>query len=160
MVLNLGPKADGTIPEDAKEQLLGLGKWLQINGEATYGTVPWIIAGEGPTQLEKQGDFNEKDDLRYTAQDIRFTTKDNVLYATVLGWLGRRVLIKSRAAGPGPNRNFWKGLYPSETVSISTLGDGKPLRWEMTTEGLSLETPKTKPCEYANVFEIVRKRPF
>jgi len=40
------------------------------------------------------------------------------------------------------------------------LGDGKPLRWEMTKEGLSVETPKTKPGDYAFVFKIVRKRPF
>jgi alpha-L-fucosidase len=160
LLLNVGPKPDGTIPEEAKERLLGLGKWLEVNGEAIYGTMPWLIAGEGPTRLEKNGAFNEVDSLRYEAQDIRFTAKDNVLYATTLGWPGEKVLIKSLAGGPNPDWDFFNGLYPSEIVSVSMLGDGKPLRWEMTKDGLSIETPKTKPCDCAFVFKIVRQRPF
>jgi len=157
LLLNVGPKADGSIPEEVQERLLGLGRWLEVNGEAIYGTMPWIIPGEGPTKLENKGPFNESDALRYTAQDVRFTAKGEVLYATVLGWPGEKILIRSLSGGPDPQHNFRNGWYPSEISSITMLGDGKPLRWEMSAEGLSIETPKTKPCAYAYVFKIERR---
>ena len=55
LILNVSPKADGTIPEKAQHILLGMGCWLSVNGKAICGTTPWIIAGEGPTKLEHEG---------------------------------------------------------------------------------------------------------
>ena len=159
LLLNVGPKPDGTIPDAAKALLLGMGAWLKINGEAIYGTVPWEIAGEGPTQLTKKSskgsNFNENNHLQYTGEDIRFTSKSNILYATALAWPGEKILIKSLA----PKFN-WPGLYPSEIASITMLGDGKELKWEMTKAGLCIATPPTRPGEVAYVFKIVRKELF
>jgi alpha-L-fucosidase len=105
LLLNVGPKPDGTIPEGAKEVLLSMGVWLETNGEAIYGTSPWMVAGEGPANLGEASDigFNESD-IVYTADDIRFTVKGDDLYATFLDWPGEQAVIKSlRGKEPGPD---------------------------------------------------------
>jgi alpha-L-fucosidase len=156
LLLNVGPKPDGTIPELAKERLHAIGDWLRINGEAIYDTSPWLIAGEGPTKLTKSGPFNEDNALQYTAQDVRFTYKSDTLYATVLAWPGDRASIVSLV----PKGTTWAGLYPSEIASIQMLGSDEPIKWEFTKEALVLTTPSRKPCNDAFVYKIKLKRPF
>lgn len=145
LLLNIGPKADGQIPQKAKELLLEMGNWLKVNGEAIYGTRPWTIYGQGPTKMKKGGAFTETDEVHYTAKDIRFTTKDNVLYAICLDWPGEKVTIESL-----------RKLYKSEIKSIKMLGVDEKLQWSLTEHGLTIKTPHQKPCKYAYVFKIVR----
>ena len=92
----------------------------------------------------------EDQEVEYTAQDIRFTVKDDVLYAICLGWPGEQVIIQSLKAR----------LYESEIASVKMLGVDKELEWAMTEEGLKIKPPDEKPCEHAYAFKITRKRPF
>ena len=149
LLLNVGPKSDGEIPEPAKERLLGIGTWLDVNGESIYGTTPWMVYGEGPTQMTKPGPFGEQQEVEYTAKDIRFAVKDDVLYATCLGWPGKQVTIESL-----------KRLYESEIRSVRMLGVGAELEWSLTDRGLEIKALAEKPCEHAYVFKITRSHAF
>lgn len=149
MLLNVGPKPNGEIPGQVKALLAGIGKWLDLNGEAIYGTTPWMVYGEGPTQMTKAGYFMEDQEVKYTAQDIRFTVKDDVLYAICLGWPKDPLTIQSL-----------QYLYPSEIKSVHLLGSEAPLEWSFGKDGLRILPPTQKPCDSAFVFKIMRGAPF
>jgi len=148
LLLNVGPKASGEIPETAKKRLLEIGRWLKVNGDAIYGTSPWVIYGEGPTKMRKSGAFSEREEVHYTAEDIRFTVKDDALYAICLGWPGKGEWITIKSL---------RMLYKSEVNSVTMLGVDKELEWSLNEEGLKVKTPNEKPCEHAYTFKILRE---
>jgi alpha-L-fucosidase len=79
------PASDGTIPDEVQQVLLAVGAWLKVNGDAIYGTRPWTTYGEGPTKVV-EGSFNDTAAGNFNAQDFRFTTKGDTLYAIEMGW--------------------------------------------------------------------------
>jgi alpha-L-fucosidase len=144
LLLNVGPRPDGTIPEEAVSRLRGIGKWLDVNGEAIYGTRPWEIFGEGDTPIPEG--FHEKDQAVYTPQDIRFTRKGNQLYAISLGWPQEEWLVRSLGTGSS---------LKSETIlSISLLGSDTPLSWIQANDGLHISRPAIAPCDHAFTLRI------
>lgn len=85
LLLNIGPKADGSIPDEDAFILREIGKWLKVNGEAIYDTKYWKTFGEGPTVIP-EGHFTDTYNKNFTCEDIRFTSKGNHIYAIVLKW--------------------------------------------------------------------------
>ena len=85
LLLNVGPRPDGTIPDQDQKILLAIGDWLKTNGESIYGTTYWTTFGEGPTAVST-GHISEHKDKPFTSKDIRFTAKDGTVYATILDW--------------------------------------------------------------------------
>lgn len=149
LLLNIGPAPDGTIPEGDTNILLDVGKWLWLNGEAIYGSRPWKVYGEGPTQVVSGG-FTDTKRSPFTSEDIRFTTKGNTLYATVLAWpCDGTVTIRSLGTR--------LRLYPGEIGDVRLLGGGS-LEWSRNEEGLTVKFPEQKPCESAFTLRIAPKR--
>ncbi len=79
LLLNIGPKADGTIPKEDEKILRDVGEWLKINGEAIYDSYPFRKYGEGPIVTE-EGHFTDTKRKSYTTEDYRFTYKAGALY--------------------------------------------------------------------------------
>jgi alpha-L-fucosidase len=146
MLLNVGPKPNGEIPEEAKQVLYDIGKWLEINGEAVYGASPWVIAEEGPTVMRSSGAFSEMEESEYLPKDIRFTMKDNVIYAVCLGEIGDEVVIHSLV----------DNLYPGEIAGISLLGDNHDLSWKQEGKKIIVRTSGVKHRKDANVLKVER----
>ena len=145
LLLNVGPRSDGTIPEEVQQVLLEVGAWLNTNGEAIYGTRPWKIYGEGPTKVTA-GTFHETDTAKYTAEDFRFTTKGDVLYVIGLVWpRNGEAVIHSLAPAVG-----------SEPVqSITLLGGEAKVEFDHRADGLHVRLPGNPPAKYAYVLRLV-----
>lgn len=144
LLLNIGPRSDGTIPDEVQQVLRDVGAWLKINGDAIYGTRPWKVFGEGPTKVTA-GSFHDTDTQPYIAEDFRFTKKGGVVYAIELGWpANREAVIHSLGATVGQSR----------IASVALLGSDSKLAFEQREDGLHIHLPEQAPCKYAYSFLI------
>ncbi|TGV04167.1 alpha-L-fucosidase [Flavivirga rizhaonensis] len=151
LLLNVSPKADGTIPENQKYVLSELGNWLAINGESIYESRPWKIFGEGPT-LEDLNvtHMSERKNagLVFSDSDFRFTQRGKDFFIICLGVPKEQVLIKAlKKDSP---------LYDYEIESIELLGSKLKIEYEVLEAGLNIKIPSGDIVSpYATVFKIV-----
>ena len=149
LLLNVGPKSDGTIPEEDKRILQEIGAWLKVNGEAIYDTSVWRSSGEGPTQIE-EGQFADGSAKNFTSEDIRFTVKGSSLYVTVLRFPeDGRLQIRSLGEKDASRLPHFHGIIRE----VSILGYEGELDWSRGEEALTILAPGIK-TEYPVVCKV------
>lgn len=145
LLLNIALKADGTLDPYGEALLDDFAAWMKTNSEAIFGTRPFVVYGEGPTQLPGNGANELKQPM--TSKDFRFTTKGDILYAIMCGWpSGGQAVIASLADG--------SPVVTGTISSLQLLGHPGELPWKRTKEGLVITLPDKRPCEHAYVFKI------
>ncbi len=145
LLLNIGPRADGSIPDEVQQVLRSVGAWLAVNGDAIYGTRPWHIYGEGPTQVTA-GPFHDTETTAFTAQDFRFTTKGGDLFAIALAWpQDGKATVKSLATG---------AKNSARVTSVRLLGSDAEVAFTQDASGLHMHLPARPTEEAAYAFRI------
>jgi alpha-L-fucosidase len=117
-----------------------LAKWMPINGEAIFGTRPWTVFGEGPSEIAPKGMNELMQPLAW--HDIRFTTKGTLLYAFCLGVPTAEIKIMSLAA------------KADQIKSIELLGSTEKIHWKATPEAVVIQPVAQWPCQHAVAFKI------
>ena len=144
LLLNVVQRPDGSVDPEVETMLQQLAVWNGIHGEAIFGTRPWLVYGESAVKV-RGGAFRE--DYKYNAKEIRFTTKGATLYAIALGWPeDGRLVVHSLAKPAGQNVN--------QITAVSLLGyDGK-VDWKQTPDGLTVTLPGKKVSEFSAALKI------
>lgn len=131
MLLNVGPKADGTIPDEDRNILLEIGRWMQANGEGIYGTRYWKVYGEGTAEVV-EGPHSEHLRKAYTSEDIRYTMKNDTLYAFHLKPSENRTVLLKSLAKCGR-------LFRGAVLDVTMLENGAAPTWQWDENGLFVD---------------------
>jgi alpha-L-fucosidase len=141
LLLSIPVRGNGTIDEQEHAIVEQIGEWMAVNSEGIFDTRPWKVFGEGPAMeiaapLRAQG-FNEGG-KHFGSSDIRFTTKDNAVYAIVMGWPDNGItLIKSLAEG--------KSYMEKGISKVELVGSGQKLTFTQNSDGLVVNLPENQP---------------
>lgn len=143
LLINIGPKADGTITKEETQVLLDMGRWLETNGEGIYESHPWKKFGEGEVNAES-GFFKDADEKAFTGADFRFTCSKGYLYAFQMRPDGKAVRIRSLRK---------KARHDFLINSVELLGKGQ-LSFERTEEALEIRLPENTDISLPLCFKI------
>lgn len=143
LLLNIGPRADGTITEEETAVIRDMGSWLKINGDGIYGTTFWKKFGEGTVNNE-EGFFKDGDEKNFTTEDFRFTYKSGYLYAFQMR-PSAKVSIKTLSK---------KKEHDFLIESIELLGSDEKIEYVRTEDALEITVNGKIENDYPQCFKI------
>ncbi len=153
LLLNVVQTPEGDLEPDVVKILEEIAGWTKINGEAIYSSRPWKIYGEGPstTGQQEKGQFGGLKDTRaYQPTDIRFTTKDGILYVFCMNTPVENIVVKSLG-------KFSK--YSNKAIaSVSLLGSKEKIQWKQGDNSLLINKPSTMPDFSVVTFAVKFKK--
>jgi alpha-L-fucosidase len=151
LMLNFPLPNSGELDYEEMVILDEITKWMAINSEGIHATRPWKIFGDGPVATapppSRGTRFNEAGRKDLTAEEVRFTTKGDTLYAFVMGWPGKQTVIKPLATT--------SSVSPQKVKNVELLGYKDKVNWTQDEKGLTVLLPEQKPCDYAIALKIV-----
>lgn len=143
-IISFPQRADGTVPEDHMACLREMGKWVRMNEAGIFGTRPWRVLGEGPTTVPYNR-WTPKEPF-FKKEDIRFTRKNDVLYAFLMSPAEDKVVIRSL----GKKARMADGV----PQAVRLLGYEGKLGWSQDEDGLKVELPEGWVGKTVPVIEI------
>jgi len=149
LMLNFPLPNNGELDYEEMVILDEITRWMAVNGEGIHGTRPWKVFGDGPVANAPVAGgtrFNESSRKELTAEEVRFTTKGDTLYAFVMGWPGKQAFLRPLATS--------SKLSPPKVQHVELLGYGGKVEWSQDEQGLAVMLPEQKPCEYAITLKI------
>jgi alpha-L-fucosidase len=152
LMLNFPLPNSGALDGEELKILSEISNWMTINGEGIYSTRPWKIFGDGPVATApapatgRGNAFNERNRKDLTAEEVRFTAKGKTLYAFVMGWPEKEVIIKPLAANSAAG--------PVKVENVQLLGFKGKLKWAQGTTGLRVQMPPQRPSDHAVTLKV------
>jgi alpha-L-fucosidase len=152
LMLNFPLPNSGALDAEELKILDEITRWMAVNSEGIYATRPWKIYGDGPVASApvaagRGGGFNEQTRKDFTAEEFRFTTKGNVLYAFAMGWPEKQAVIKPLATN--------SSVAQVKVRNVELLGFKGKVKWTQDEKGLTVQMPEQKPCDHAITLKVV-----
>jgi alpha-L-fucosidase len=149
LMLNFPLPSSGMLDDRELKILADITAWTNVNGEAIFATRPWKISGQAAASAiapAQDTNFNESKRKMFTAEDLRFTSKGQTLYAFVMGWPERQAVI--------PPLGTASPHAPGKIERVELVGFPGNLKWSRDESALRIDLPAQKPCDHAVAFRI------
>jgi alpha-L-fucosidase len=170
LLLNFPLRSDGTLDSTEMGIISEITSWMAVNSDGIHGTRPWRICGEGPSVegtvrdtsvfkrlpeipdtspgATRSAGSRDSGNKPLTGRDVRFTTKDGLLFAFLLGRPDPSGALLASLSTRSPQ------LEGRKVADVTLLGHGGRLAWSQTAQGLAVTLPEQLPSEHAIALKI------